>query len=126
MTNNVKNFFAQPEPGADNIGDNALVLGGTMNASGAVNSTGTTTLSGPVTLSGTVTMSGTMNATGDVVASSNLEVTAAGELKSLGDFTGTNGTVAAFVADGSDAATTQTLANAVKAILIDIGAMAPS
>lgn len=43
-----------------------------------------------------------------------------------GTVVGKAGTQAAFVADGSDAATTQTLANALKAILIDTGYMASS
>ena len=70
MSNNVKNFFAHPISGSDNIGDNILNLGGTV--------------------------------------------------------VGQAGTQAAFVVDGSDPATTQTLANALKAIMIDTGFMAPS
>ena len=43
-----------------------------------------------------------------------------------GTVVGKAGTQAAFVTDGVDAATTQTLANALKAIMIDTGLMAPS
>ncbi len=69
---------------------------------------------------------GTMSVSGTQSISGIAEITSSGELQSKGDLTGTNGTVADFVIDATDLAEALTLANALKAIAIDIGAMASS